>query len=170
MSNDTSITGLFIIGCVLNGLLAVIHIYIFFLESILWRKRAAKVFRLPQTVVEQSAGLAANQGFYNLLLAVGLIWGLIELNPQTLLFFSAAIFHAGIFGVITASPRILFVQVLPALLAFSSTDFGYFSPKNSSYCQQPYNLFSILIGSGLVTAVIAYSIKKYLLNPISKSS
>lgn len=170
MANVVNNTGLFTIGCVLNGFIAVVHVYIFFLEAILWQKRAAKVFRLPQKTVELSAGLAANQGFYNLLLAVGLIWGLVELDHRILLFFSAVVFHAGVFGAITASPRILLVQVLPALLAFSATDYGYFSSTNSLFCQQPFNLLSILIGSGLVTAAIAYYIKKNLLETIPKSS
>jgi len=170
MAINAEIPGLAITGCVFCGILAVIHIYIFILEAILWRKRAAKVFRLPQSTVDISAGLAANQGFYNLLLAVGLIWGLAELNPDIMLFFSAAVFTAGIFGVITASPRILFVQVIPALLAFIFVDFGYFSTKNWSYWKHPLYLLLILIGAGFITAVLSFIIKKYLLGNISNSS
>ncbi|CAF5178555.1 unnamed protein product, partial [Rotaria magnacalcarata] len=73
MGINASIPGLAITGCVFCGILAALHIYIFILETVLWRKRAAKTFRLPQSTVEIGAGLAANQGFYNLLLAVGLI-------------------------------------------------------------------------------------------------
>ncbi|CAF0740021.1 unnamed protein product [Rotaria sp. Silwood1] len=164
------IRGLAITGCVFCGILAVIHIYIFILEAILWRKRATKAFGLPQSTVDVGATLAANQGFYNLLLAAGLIWGLAELNPDRMLFFSAAIFTAGIFGAITASPRILFVQVIPGLLAFVFVDFGFFSPKIWSYWKHPLYLLLILIGAGLVTAILSFLIKKKFLENISKTS
>jgi len=170
MGVDADIPGLFITGCVFSGILALIHIYIFLLESILWRKRAAKAFRLPQSTVDISAGLAANQGVYNLLLAVGLIWGLAELNADILLFFLAAIFNAGIFGAITASPRILFVQVIPSLLGFIFVSFGYFSKGNWSYWKHPLYLLIILTGAGLITVALAFIIKKYFLKNISDQS
>ncbi len=163
-----AIPGLFITGCVFCGLLAVIHIYIFILEAILWRKRAGKTFGLSPATVDLGAGLAANQGFYNLLLAVGLIWALAELNPDIMLFFLSAIFTAGIFGVITASPRILFVQVIPALLGFIFVDFGYFPTKYWSQWKHPLYLLLILTGAGLVTAALSVIIKKKFLDVISK--
>lgn len=165
-----SIRGLAITGCVFSGILAAMHIYIFILEAILWRKRAAKVFRLPQETVEVGASLAANQGFYNLLLAVGFIWGLAELNPDILLFFSAAVFTAGIFGAITASPRIIFVQVIPSLLAFIFVDFGFYSTKNWSFWKHPLYLLIILIGAGLVTAILSFVIRKLFLGTIPKTT
>jgi len=170
MGIQADIPGLYITGCVFCGILAAIHIYIFILGAILWRKRAAKIFRLPQSTVDNSVSLAANQGFYNLLLAVGLIWGLAELNAGTMLFFLAAIFTAGIFGVVTVSPRILFVQVIPALLGFIFVDFGYFSTKNWSHWRHPLYLLLILMGAGLVTAILSFIIKKYFLENISNSS
>lgn len=169
MALKSEIPGLAITGCVLCGLVAFIHVYIFILEAILWRKRAAKVFRMPQSIVEANAGLAANQGFYNLLLAVGLIWGLAELNGSILLFFSAAVFTAGIVGVITASPRILFVQVIPSILSFIFVDFGFFPTKDWSYWRHPVYLLIILIGAGLVTVVLSLIIKKYFLGPASNA-
>jgi putative membrane protein len=170
MGINADIPGLYITGCVFCGILAVIHIYIFILEAILWRKRAAKTFRLPQSTVDVGASLAANQGFYNLLLAVGLIWGLAKLNAEILLFFLAAIFTAGIFGVVTVSTRILFVQVIPALLGFIFVDFGYFSKTNWSHWNHSLYLLLILIGAGLVTAILSFIIKKYFLGNISSPS
>jgi len=164
------IPGLYLTGCVFCGILAVVHIYIFILEAILWRKRAAKTFRLPQSTVDVGASLAANQGFYNLLLAVGLIWGLVGLNGEIMLFFLAAIFTAGIFGVVTVSSRILFVQIIPALLGFIFVDFGYFSTKNWSYWKHPVYLLLILMGAGFVTAILSFIIKKYVLKNISNPS
>jgi putative membrane protein len=170
MGIQADIPGLYITGCVFCGILAAIHIYIFILEAILWRKRAAKIFRLPQSTVDNSVSLAANQGFYNLLLAVGLIWGLAELNHGTMLFFLAAIFTAGIFGAVTASPRILFVQGVPALLGFIFVDFGYFPIKNWSHWQHPLYVLLILMGAGLVTAILSFIIKKYFIENISSPS
>ena len=170
MEIKADIPGLYITGCVFCGILAVIHIYIFILEAILWRKRAAKAFRLPQSTVDAGVSLAANQGFYNLLLAVGLIWGLAELNPEIMLFFLAAVFTAGIFGAITASPRILFVQVLPALLGFIFINFGYFSTRNWSRWNHPLYLLLILLGAGIVTALLAFIIRKYFIGNISQPS
>jgi putative membrane protein len=170
MEVQADIRGLFITGCVFAGILALIHIYIFLLESILWRKRAAKAFKLPQSTVDISAGLAANQGVYNLILAVGLIWGLAELNADIMLFFLAAIFNAGIFGAMTASPRILFVQVIPSFLGFIFVSFGYYPKGDWSYWKHPLYLFIILIGSGLITAILAFIIKKFFLGNISNTS
>ncbi|CAF0727755.1 unnamed protein product [Rotaria sordida] len=170
MAINPHISGLAITGYVFCGILAAIHIYIFILEAILWKKRAAEVFRLPQSTVDAGASLAANQGFYNLLLAVGLIWGLAELNPDRMLFFSAAIFTAGIFGAITASPRILFVQVIPGLLAFIFIAFGFFPTNVWSYWKHPLYLLLILIGAGLVTAILSFIIENVFLKTISKTS
>ena len=77
---------------------------------------------------------------------------------------------AGIFGVITASPRILFVQVIPAFLGFIFVDFGYFPRTDWSYWRHPLYLLLILIGAGLVTAVLAFIIKKRLLENSSSNS
>lgn len=164
MAVQADIPGLYITGCVFCGLLALIHIYIFVLESILWRKRAAKTFRLPQSTVDISTGLAANQGVYNLLFAVGLIWGLAELKADVMLFFLSAIFLAGIFGVITASPRILFVQVIPSLLGFVFVSFGYYSKKDWSDWHHPLYLLILFGGGGLIIAILGVLIKKYFLD------
>lgn len=164
------IPGLFITGCVFCGLLAVIHIYIFVLEAILWRQRAAKSFGLPQSTVDTGAGLAANQGVYNLLFAVGLIWALAELKADVMLFFLAAIFAAGIFGAITASFRILFVQVIPSFLGFIFVSFGFYPKNDWSNWHHPLYLSLMLLGGGLVTVALGFFVKKYRLDNIPDAS
>jgi putative membrane protein len=159
-----TVRGLAITGCVFCGLLAAIHIYIFVFEAMLWRKRAAKAFQYPQSAVDSSAVLAANQGFYNLLLAAGLIWGLAELESGILLFFLAAISTAGIFGAITSSPRILIVQVIPSFLGFIFVDFGFVSTQDWSYWRHPLYILIIYLGACLITAVITLVIKKVFLS------
>ena len=61
-----------VIGLVLTGIAALVHVFIFYLESIAWTgERARKIFGTG--TVEQAAAqreLAFNQGFYNLFLAI----------------------------------------------------------------------------------------------------
>ena len=65
------------IGNILVGLVALIHVYIVYLEMVLWdTPRGHKTFRLTPEFAKASKVLAANQGLYNGFLAAGLIWGL----------------------------------------------------------------------------------------------
>jgi len=104
----------------LIGLIAVLHVYFLVLEMFLWDKPTGRrVFRLTPEFATASKALAANQGLYNGFLAAGLLWGL-SLGTDGLhikLFFLACVLLAGIFGAITVSRRILYIQGLPALLA-----------------------------------------------------
>lgn len=108
------------IASVLIALVAVIHIHILVLEIFLWdTKTGRKAFNLSADFARDSRVLAANQGLYNGFLAAGLFWGLWLGNSgfQFKLFFLVCVLIAGLFGAITASRIILYVQALPALLA-----------------------------------------------------
>jgi len=74
-------TPLAVLGAVLIGLAALIHVYIFFLESVAWSKPATwKTFGLrSQADADVVRPMAYNQGFYNLFLAVGALLGIILL-------------------------------------------------------------------------------------------
>jgi putative membrane protein len=104
----------------LIGLIALLHIYFLVLEMFLWDKPTGRrVFKLTPEFATASKALAANQGLYNGFLAAGLLWGL-SLGIDGLhikLFFLACVLIAGIFGAITVSRRILYIQGVPALLA-----------------------------------------------------
>ena len=65
--------------------------------------------------------LAMNQGLYNGFLAAGLIWGLaLGANDQAIkIFFLACVIVAGVFGAVTASRKILWVQALPGVVALA---------------------------------------------------
>ena len=80
-----------------------------------------RVFANTPEKAADSAVLAANQGLYNGFLAAGLIWGLLQPNAgfafQIKVFFLACVIVAGIFGAVSASRKILFVQTAPAVLA-----------------------------------------------------
>ena len=65
--------------------------------------------------------LAANQGLYNGFLAAGLVWGLVHGAPafafQIKVFFLICVIVAGVYGAVSVSRKILFVQALPAAIA-----------------------------------------------------
>ena len=104
----------------LIGLIALLHVYFLILEMFLWDKPTGRrVFKLTPEFATASKALAANQGLYNGFLAAGLLWGL-SLGVEGLhikLFFLACVLIAGIFGAMTVSRRIFYIQGLPALLA-----------------------------------------------------
>ena len=103
----------------LTILVAVLHVWFFVLESLLWRTAVAEqAFGVTRAELDATAVLAMNQGVYNLVLAVGLGWGLRSEEPVArLTFFLAAIVAVGVFGAITAQPSIFFLQALPAIAA-----------------------------------------------------
>lgn len=57
-----------------------LHVYIFNLEALSWYRGAAKGFGIKSENYALTAGLAANQGFYNLVLAAGIFIALITGN------------------------------------------------------------------------------------------
>ncbi len=111
-----------LISHILTALVALIHIYILWLEMFAWTTRGKKVFNsFPQHLFEPTQALAANQGLYNGFLAAGLIWTFFIIDPawQTNIryFFLGCVAVAGIYGAATADKKILFVQTIPALAA-----------------------------------------------------
>ncbi|GHC58072.1 DUF1304 domain-containing protein [Neogemmobacter tilapiae] len=70
------------IGAVLVGLIAALHVYILVLEMFLWTKpQGQKAFNLTPEFAQATKSLAANQGLYNGFLAAGLIWALLARIP-----------------------------------------------------------------------------------------
>lgn len=105
---------------ILVAVVAAIHLYILVLEMLLWNTPTGrKAFSLSEDFARETRVLAANQGLYNGFLAAGLLWGLClgESGVQVTLFFLTCVLIAGVFGAITASRKILYVQALPALVA-----------------------------------------------------
>jgi len=109
-------------GEVFVALVAVEHLYILFLEMVLWTTpRGRAIFGTTAEQAAQSAVLAKNQGLYNGFLAAGLVWGLIANEPTAYhfkVFFLACVIVAAMFGGATVSRRILLVQGTPALIGF----------------------------------------------------
>ena len=108
------------IGSILTGVVALIHLYILVLEMLLWDKpQGMKAFGTTPAFAAESKTLAANQGLYNGFLAAGLIWGiwLGEAGDPIKVFFLLCVGVAGLFGAVTVSRKILFVQTIPAAVA-----------------------------------------------------
>lgn len=66
-----------IAGLVLAGLAVLIHVYIFYMESIAWTgAKARATFGTTIEEAEATKSLAFNQGFYNLFLAIAVAVGI----------------------------------------------------------------------------------------------
>ncbi|MBG6248232.1 MULTISPECIES: DUF1304 domain-containing protein [Symbiopectobacterium] len=105
---------------ILIALVAAIHVYILILEMFLWNTHVGrKVFNLKADFARDTKTMAANQGLYNGFLAAGLLWGLClgEAGFQFKVFFLACVLVAWLYGVLTVSRKILYVQAIPALIA-----------------------------------------------------
>ena len=111
-----------IIGLILIAAIAALHVYIAYFEIFAWEERGPEIFTgFPPELFGQTVVLAINQGTYNSFLAVGLIWSLLITEQKwkwnVAICFLLFVAIAGIVGAATASPRILFVQTVPAALA-----------------------------------------------------
>ena len=114
------------IGSILTGIVAAIHIYILVLEMFLWdAEQGRKAFRMTPEFSKSTKNLAANQGLYNGFLAAGLIWGiwLGEAGDPVKIFFLLCVAVAGVYGAWSVSPRILMIQTVPALIALAAVLF-----------------------------------------------
>jgi putative membrane protein len=115
------------IGQLLIGLIAVLHVYILVLEMFLWDKPyGLKAFGNSLEKAQLTKVLAQNQGLYNGFLAAGLFWALIA--PETYAvalanFFLGCVLVAGIYGGLTASKKIIYIQAVPALIALIAVHF-----------------------------------------------
>ncbi len=85
-----------------------------------------RVFGNSREAARTSKVLAMNQGLYNGFLAAGLIWGLCldEAGQSIIVFFLGCVIVAGVFGALTANRKILYVQALPAAVAFVAVIFS----------------------------------------------
>jgi putative membrane protein len=109
-----------IVATVVIVLIALLHVWFLILEMFLWtRPSGRRAFGTTVEFAEQSKALAANQGLYNGFLAAGLVWGLCfggSAGFYVKVFFLTCVLIAGIFGGLTASRKILWIQALPALI------------------------------------------------------
>lgn len=111
-----------IISIILTIIIIAEHLYIVWMEMFAWETLGKKTFgnSLQAELFKPTKKLAANQGLYNFFLAAGLIWSFLISDAiwsnNVRLFFLACISVAGIYGALTASKKIFFLQALPAII------------------------------------------------------
>ena len=99
-------------------LVAALHLWFLVLEMFLWdQPLGRRTFGMTPDKAAATKPLAMNQGLYNGFLAAGLIWGLYAAAFDFKVFFLGCVIVAGVFGAVTASRKILWVQALPGAVA-----------------------------------------------------
>ena len=110
------------VAATLTALVALEHLGFLGLEMFAWTLPLGQsAFHTTAEFAASTAALAANQGLYNGFLAAGLGWALWRDDVAWRLFFLGCVVVAGLFGAKTAFIDILFIQALPAALAFAAT-------------------------------------------------
>ncbi|WP_434810716.1 DUF1304 domain-containing protein [Microbacterium sp. bgisy189] len=123
-----------IIATVVAALAALLHVYIFMMESIQWTQpRVWKRFGVAdQNAAEITRPMAYNQGFYNLFLAIGVVIGLVlfwaggpetiaDIAGRTLVLFSLGSMLAAALVLITSGSKYL----RPAIIQGTLPLFGF---------------------------------------------
>ncbi len=114
------------LSSILTAIIALEHLYILWLEMFAWETKGKQAFKgaLAPELFQPTRTLAANQGLYNGFLAAGLAWSFFIDNmawvQNVRIFFLVCVVLAGIYGGLTASRKIFFIQALPALIALAS--------------------------------------------------
>ena len=108
------------LGTILIALIAILHVYILVLEMFLWEKPyGLKAFGNTLEKAQMTRVLAQNQGLYNGFLAAGFFWSLLAPTACAVAianFFLGCVLVAGIYGGLTASKKIIYIQAVPALI------------------------------------------------------
>ena len=108
------------LGTILIALIAILHVYILVLEMFLWDKPyGLKAFGNTLEKAQLTKVLAQNQVLYNGFLAAGLFWSLLAPTACAVAianFFLGCVLVAGIYGGLTASKKIIYIQAVPALI------------------------------------------------------
>ncbi|AJM77449.1 DUF1304 domain-containing protein [Rathayibacter toxicus] len=123
-----------IAGLVLAALAALLHVYIFALESLLWTApRTRSAFGTTADEAAATKKLAFNQGFYNLFLAIVTIVGVLTIVSgartvgASLVFSGTGSMVAAALVLLISSPttrRAALIQMTPALLAIIALSVG----------------------------------------------
>jgi putative membrane protein len=107
------------VAAIAIAIVAILHIVFLVMEMFLWNKPIGrKSFGLTEELAAATANLAKNQGLYNGFLAAGLIWAALSGTWSVQLFFLGCVIVAGIFGGLTVSKSILWIQAAPGAIAF----------------------------------------------------
>ena len=113
-----------IITTILATAVALEHLYIFYLETIATQSATtSRVFKMTQEELARPSvdKLFKNQGVYNGLLALFLLYGLyLSANVELVVVFLVFLVAAASYGALTANRKIIVTQGGPAILALPS--------------------------------------------------
>jgi putative membrane protein len=112
-----------ILASIVVMIIALMHLWFLILEMVLWDKPTGmRAFGITSEYARQTKVLAANQGLYNGFLAAGLFWGVLLVGTEgthVKLFFLACVLVAGLYGGLTATRKVLWIQGLPAAIGIA---------------------------------------------------
>lgn len=98
-------------GLILAGLAALVHVYIFVMESVMWTTPRVRVtFGMSEEEALATKTMAFNQGFYNLFLAISVFTGIVlfavgaHVSGATLVFVGAGSMAAAAIVLLLSSP------------------------------------------------------------------
>ncbi len=108
-------------------LIGLLHLYLCVFEMFLWEARGPIVFpgfsALHADFFQMTKAIAANQGLYNGILAVALLWAAFIRDSlwqrRISLYLLAGVLVAGIYGAVTVDTKILFAQAIPATVGLA---------------------------------------------------
>ena len=113
-----------IITTILATAVALEHLYVFYLETIATQSATtSRVFNMIQVELARPSvdKLFKNQGVYNGLLALFLLYGLyLSANVELVVVFLVFVVAAASYGALTANRKIIVTQGGPAILALPS--------------------------------------------------
>jgi putative membrane protein len=108
---------------IVTGIVALIHVYIVLLETVLFDTRGKKVFGLTDEAAAIVKPAMSNQGCYNGFLVAALALGLFYPDPAVakafVLFGLICVAVAGVWGGLTVKRSILLIQTLPAVVGLA---------------------------------------------------
>lgn len=102
--------------------IAALHVFMAWFEMFAWEEKGPKLFKsLHRDLFKPTRAMAANQGLYNLFLAVGLGWALFIgdnfWQGRIAVCFLLFVVVAGVFGAVTMKACAPLAQAIPASLA-----------------------------------------------------
>lgn len=108
---------------ILASIVALEHLYIMYLETFVTHSATtSRVFNMATDELQRKSvtTLFKNQGIYNGLLAIFLLYGIVTGNLEVTTIFVLFVIGAAAYGAATSSPKILLTQGGPAIFALIS--------------------------------------------------
>ncbi|HFU4054478.1 TPA: DUF1304 domain-containing protein [Streptococcus suis] len=108
---------------ILASIVAIEHLYIMYLETFATQSDStSRVFNMTKDELQRKSvtTLFKNQGIYNGLLAIFLLYGIFTGNLEITTIFVLFVIAAAVYGAISSNPKILLKQGGPAILALIS--------------------------------------------------